>query len=94
MKDNHFEFWLTTKDGELIGSPVRCATDEGVIMQCHPAMKQSKIRHLCSLARNAPHHPVDITHFDREENATALVWSARIYWRNNHESARFIRDTK
>lgn len=86
MRDPHFDFILTNTEGEPIAKPVRVNTATGVALQCHPAIKISKIRHLCDIARQTPGWPVDITHFEGEGMDSQLVWSARIYYRDRADA--------
>ena len=82
MSKGYFEFWNLNAMGEETGKPQKIMTDTGVILQCHLKCDANQIRHLCTIARNTPEYPVEITYWDGPEEIQVLLWAARIYWKD------------
>lgn len=78
----YFEFWNLNAAGDEVDKPQKIMTDTGVILQCHLKCDANQIRHLCAIARKTPNYPVEITYWDGPEEIQVLLWSARIYWKN------------
>lgn len=78
----HFELQHTRRDGSIITKePIRCNTETGVILNCHPKADTAQIKRLCELARETPDYPIDLSAWRETTEGKILEWSARLFYR-------------
>ncbi len=77
----HFEYQDMSLGGLPIGEMVLVKTATGLILQAHPRMDSLAIQHMAAMARSNPDYPYDLALWSGPDNDRAMVWTARIYWR-------------
>lgn len=82
MPSGYFEFMHANADGSIMSEPFRVETEAGVIINCHAKCDVSQVRRICEMARENPGYPYDLSAWRDTAEGKAMIWSARIYWRN------------